>query len=249
MDVTILFRLGPALLVAWVVAQRLGRVAGAERRDVTDQLLRVLIIGLVVGRVVHLVLEPAPLDATLGIAMLVRAGVETGAAVLVAVALVARDARAAGSSWLAGAAVTAALAGMAVWHGLCEVQGVCAGTPAAWGVRFSGRAFPAVPTAYIEAALLAGLGWMAWGWRDSLRRVLAVGAVGAIVRIGLGFVRPVLGGHPSRDQLWFLVIALLLAAAAWRRWPDLDAATVPNAAAPATDDLPIRSAEEPSHGR
>lgn len=226
MEITILWRLLPAVAaavgVAWAgrrAARRRGAI-DAPGRDLVwavDEVAAVLVVGGVTGRLAWLALEgPGAWRSALSTVLLIRSGVETWAGIAAAAWLVARRARRPGGAWLAGVAVAAGLGGIAVWYGLCGIEGVCAGRPAAWGVRLPGYLSPVVPVGYVESLVAATLAAFAWRWRDRPSAALATLAAYALARGGLGWWRAPLTSLPTRDQVWSLVAAAVLAALAWR---------------------------------
>ncbi len=216
MDPSLLLRLVPAFAAAVFVGMH---VQGRRRPgDVADEVLRVLMVGLVAGRIGWLLLGgPDVWRNALTTAILIRAGVLTGAGVLVAGWWVARR-RDGERWWRLHAAMPMALAGVAVWQASCQVEGVCGGVPVSWGVLLPGRAVPTFPTSYVEGLVAAALAVVAWA---AVRRrrpsvAWAVGSAYAFARVLLGLARPTLTGSVSDDQIAFVLVGLVAAVVAWR---------------------------------
>lgn len=208
-----MLRLAPALAVAWLVAWWMLRPA--DPSAVTDDLLRVLMVGVIAGRVGWLLQSgPDVWRSALTTSFLLRAGVETGIGALAVIGWTVWrvSGQALERALLAGPA--AVLAGVATWQGLCGVEGTCGGVTASWGLRLGGLQHPVVPVGYIEAAIALGLAL--WAWRVRHRPAAGIALLGAYAaaRVALGFWRPVLAGRPTRDQLWMLLTAGVLVATA-----------------------------------
>lgn len=190
----------------------------AQLRWAVDEVLAAVVVGGIAGRLAWLVLEgPTAWRSALSTVLLVRSGIETWVGIgAVALLLVRRRER-----WVIGVAVTAGLAGLAAWHGLCGVEGVCAGRPAAWGVTLPGYLTPVIPTAYVEAGVAGALAAVAWQWRNRPAAAVAVFAGYALARGLLAYWRAPLTSLPTRDQIGALVAAAVLSvlAARWRERP------------------------------
>ncbi len=218
MDASLPLRLLPALVVAVLVAQRAASVRPRRLGDVVDEVVRVLMVGLVAGRLAWLVVGgPEAWRNALSTAILVRAGVLTGAGVLAALWWVGRHVEH-DRPWRAAVAVPATLAGLAAWHAACQVEGLCGGVAVDWGVRLPGRAVPTFPASYVEASVAAVLAVVAWRAVRSGRLATAwwAGAGYAVARVALGSARPALVDHPTVDQWWFGLVAAALAVVATR---------------------------------
>ncbi len=221
MDLTILWRLGPALLVGLGVARAAMPVPRPRPGEVLDEGLRFLVAGLVAGRLGWLLLSgPTAWEGLPSTLVLVRSGVDFWIGMLAAAIVLGRaplDDRVR----LIRALPTALFAGLAVWHGLCEVEGVCGGTPAGWGVVLPGYATRVVPTGYIEAGVLALLAVITWHVRrhPDVRQVAGslFGLVAA--RYVLGEFRPTLSPGLTRDQVLTSLLGSGLALWAWFAWP------------------------------
>ncbi len=208
MDATLVLRLVPAFVAAVLVASR---VTGRRPLGETaDEVLRVLMVGLVAGRLAWLVLGgPDVWRNVVTTAILVRAGVVTGVGVLVAGWWVGRrddDDR----TWRLAVAVPAGLAGLGAWQASCQVEGLCGGIPLSWGLSLPGRAVPTFPASYVEAAFAFGLAWLAWRAvrRGDVATAWWFGAAYAVARVLIGFGRPALVSHPTMDQWWFVAVAV-----------------------------------------
>lgn len=238
MDVTILYRLVPAVLVAWGIVWwgRRPRSLG----DAFDDVLTPLVIGVVVGRLGWLALGGPRVWRGLGSTIyLMRAGVETWLGVGAAIGFLAwRTPRPEREAMLL-VAPAATLAAVGIWQGLCGVEGVCAGVPVSWGVPMPGFASRVFPAGYVEAVLAFGLAFVAWRWRRTPAVSVGAAAGYALVRGLLGFGRAPLGSLPTRDQVLSFVMAFVLAVIAMRlRRRKLDhsgEAGVEAAAPPATE--------------
>lgn len=217
MDLTILWRLVPAVAAAALVAWAAGRPARVRPAAAVDEVLRALVIGGVAARLAWLLLGgPLVWRRALSTIILLRAGVETWVGVAVAAVVVAAWTPEPRRTWLLAAAPPATLAALAVWHGLCGVEGVCAGRPATWGVTLPGYASRVVPVSWIEAAVAAGLAVAAWLMRARPARSVALAAAYAAARALLAFWRAPLVALPTRDQVLSAVAAVVLALVAHR---------------------------------
>ncbi|MFT5222120.1 MAG: hypothetical protein ACI867_000417 [Glaciecola sp.] len=210
MDASLLLRLVPSVALAIVVARFAAPAGHRPWSSAVDEVLRVLMVALVAGRVAWLLLGGPDVWRNIpSTIILVRAGVLTGAGVLVAAWWVGRrndeDRR-----WRRVVAVPSALAGAGLWQGLCQIEGVCGGVPVSWGLHLPGRAVASFPASYVEALLaLALAGAATWAVRRGRVPIAwLAGATYALVRVLLGFARPALVDHPTSDQIWFVVVAI-----------------------------------------
>lgn len=221
MDLDILLRVVPALGASIAVARLAGRPWELSWGAATDQVLRAGFVGLVVARIGWIALAGPDVWRTMGATiLLLRAGVETWLGVAGAAAWLwwasrdDEDERA----LLLTAGPVAALAGVAVWHLTCGVEGVCAGLPVSWGVRIPGYVSPVLPIGYVEAAVAGALAVAAWRVRDRWPRAVTVAAAYGLARAVLAFGKAPLIGLPTRDQLLAAVVGLglLVVAVRWR---------------------------------
>lgn len=216
MDPTILYRLVPAVLVAVAVLRLEGRRRGITTGRAVDEALRAVVVGGVAARIAWLLLGgPLVWRRLASTAVLVRAGVETWVGAAVAGWWALRN-RPHERAWLIAAGPPAALAGVATWSALCGVEAVCGGVPAAWGLPVGPTDVPVVPVSHLEALVTAGLAAAAWRLRDRPAASAAIGACYALVRGALGYLRPAVLGHPTRDQLWSAAAAVVLGGLAVR---------------------------------
>jgi prolipoprotein diacylglyceryltransferase len=213
MDISLIVRILPALLVAVGVAWLAVRHTGVRLSAIVDATLEVAIVGVVAARLVWVAIDglEAALRAPTTV-FLVRSGVETWAGVAVAVAWGLWRWGPDRLAWARIAAPAAGLAGVAAWQAACEAENACAGIPAEWGVALPGYLSPVVPTGYIEAAIVAVLAVVAFRYRHRLEIAVGAVAVYALVRGGLGFLRSPLVALPTRDQVLSLAAALAFAA-------------------------------------
>lgn len=79
---------------------------------------------------------------------------------------------------------------------------------------------PVLPVGLMEAVVVGVLAVLAYRWRRRPQLTIALLAVYALTRSGLGLLRPALGGYPTRDQVLSLVAAALLTLLAVRTRPD-----------------------------
>lgn len=218
MDVAILLRVVPALGAAVLVGWLAVRDRGVELGTVVDAVLRATIVGLVAARLGWVLLGgPTVWRSLASTLFLLRSGVETSLGALVAIPWIWRRSEPDERAWQLLAAPAAVLAGIAVWQGLCGVEGVCAGAPASWGIRMGGYASRVAPSGYIEAGVAAVLALAAFRWRATPWRATAAAAVYVLARVAIGFTRASLGALPTRDQLFAAILAVALGAVAWRQ--------------------------------
>lgn len=215
MDISLIVRILPALLVAVGVAWLAARHTGVRFSAVVDAALEVAIVGVVAARLVWVAIDglEAAMRAPTTV-FLVRSGVETWAGVAVAVAWGLWRWGPDRLAWARIAAPAAGLAGVATWQAACEAENACAGIPATWGVALPGYLSPMVPAGYIEAVIVAALALVAFHFRHRLDIGLGALAVYALVRAGLGLLRSPLVTLPTRDQILSLVATAAFAALA-----------------------------------
>lgn len=219
MDPSILIRVLPALLAATAVTRAAARPRPIGWGAALDQVLRAGFVAVVAGRAAWLLLAGPDVWRTMGATvLLLRAGVEPWLGAAVATGWILRQTRddVEERDWLLRAVAPATLAGLAVWHGTCAVESVCAGIPVAWGVRLPGYLSPVVPVGYLEAVVAGVLAVLAWRSRTRLSAVIGVLAWYAATRVVLGFVKAPLVGLPSRDQILSAVAAVVLGGLAVR---------------------------------
>jgi len=200
----------------WFEARR-GSAADCVR-DVWDMVLAGGIAGLVAGRLGAMVLAGTNPITSPGDILIVRSGVDTVVASVVALATFGWVARR--DLWrLADAAAAPALAGLAGWHASCILRDACAGTPTdlPWAVTSPGGTVGRHPVEmYAALALAVGAAALAL-WR---RRARPAGVAAGLALAGAGLVRllteplrPSLGGGP-----WEWYLAAVVAGAAIGIW-------------------------------
>jgi len=235
MEFTLLGAVAIAVLLMYAVLwYEGGRTNAADcTRDLWDALITAAVAGVVVGRLVAMVRAGTNPVSHPGDILIVRAGVDTVAASLVAVVafagLTRRD-----PWWSADAAAPAALAALAAWHGGCVVRGACLGTSSdlPWAVAQIGSAISRHPVE-IYAALLLGLAVVVllwWKRRRPHTGIVAAAAVGAAaasrwttepLRLGLG------------DDLSWWYASATIAAASLVLWRSLSSVSRKNGSAEA----------------
>jgi prolipoprotein diacylglyceryltransferase len=197
-----------------------GRTNAADcTRDVWDGLVSAAVIGLIVGRLVAMIQSGTNPISHPGDILIVRAGVDTVAASVVALitylVMTRKDVW-----WLADAAAPAAVAGLAGWHGGCLVREACLGTSSdlPWAIAQTGSAVTRHPVEIYAAlglvvAAIALLWWKRHRPRPGVIAAVAV-ATAAIVRLATEPMRPGLGS----DQSWWYASATVVAVSVivWR---------------------------------
>jgi hypothetical protein len=200
MEFTLLGSVAVAVLIMYgVLWFEGGRTNAADcTRDVWDALISAAVVGVVIGRLIAMISAGTNPVAHPGDILIVRAGVDTIAASMSALAtyviLTRND-----PWWLADAAAPAAIAGLAGWHGGCVVRDACLGTPSdlPWAVAQAGSVVTRHPVEiYTALLLLVTAGLLVWWKRHRPRPgVIASIAVAAAatarlmtepLRLGLG---------------------------------------------------------------
>lgn len=207
------FRLLGAALVgtgAMLATLRLRGSGDARSRELGDQALSALVVGLLVGRLTAMVSAGTnpllhPTDV-----IVVRAGVDTVGASLGALGWVSLSLRRSLSVSLDDLAVPA-LAGLVGWHAGCLIREACLGTASSlpWAVPQSSGGVPRHPVELYAAGLLLVVAVIT----ARLRSRAAQGSAAASAVAGAGAVRllteplrPSLGGGPVS---WYLAAVLL----------------------------------------
>lgn len=219
MDLSILWRVLPAIAVAVAVTRAAGRPWQVPWGRALDEVLRAGFVGLVIARLGWIALAGPEVWRTMGATfLLLRAGVETWLGVAGASAWLAWGSRrdAEERAFLLTAGPAAALAGMATWHLTCGIEGVCAGLPVPWGVRLPGYVSPAVPIGYVEGVVAGLLALAAWRLRHRWAAAVGVGGAYALARAGLAFGKAPLVGLPTRDQVLAAAVGVALIGVAAR---------------------------------
>lgn len=128
-------------------------------RDLWEIALAAAVVGLAVGRIVAMIRQGVSPIENPGDVLLVRAGVDTAAASLGALATAAWLARRDLAEQLDGLA-PAALLGVAGWHGGCAFRSACLGTPSSlpWAWAQSGGGVTRHPVELYAALLLVAAG-------------------------------------------------------------------------------------------
>ncbi len=190
-----------------------GRTNAADcTRDVWDALVSAAVVGVVIGRLIAMISAGTNPVAHPGDILIVRAGVDTIAASMSALAtyvILTRD----DPWWLADAAAPAAIAGLAGWHGGCVVRDACLGTPSdlPWAVAQAGSVVTRHPVEiYTALLLLVTAGLLVW-WKRHRPRPGVIAAIAvaaaATARLMTEPLRPGLGGN----LVWWYSIAAVAA--------------------------------------
>lgn len=198
-----LLAVGAALAVARL-QQRHGLISA--ELGIGDRIIGAVVVGLFVGRLTALVGQGVnPLLSPSDI-LIVRGGVDTGAAALAAVATLAWGLRS--DLWRGlDAAAPAALAGLAGWQAGCLFRSACLGAPSTlpWAWSQPGSTITRHPTELYAAGLLAVAAVVAYRSTTRWRPGVLAGAALAIA----GFSRVIT--HPLRPALSNSVVAWYLA--------------------------------------
>jgi prolipoprotein diacylglyceryltransferase len=201
MEFTLLWQAGLGVVAAVAVA-RLQRRRGLNSADVGlgDRLVGAAAVGMLVGRLTAMILQgvnPVLVPADI---LVVRGGVDTGAASLAALATLAWGLR--NDLWHGlDAAAPAALAGLAGWHAGCVFRGACLGTVSSlpWAFAQPGSTITRHPVELYAAGLYAlaaaGAFWVGRRWTPGVLAGLAL-ALAAVARLTTQPLRPSLGGGP-----------------------------------------------------
>ncbi|MCJ7725216.1 MAG: prolipoprotein diacylglyceryl transferase [Acidimicrobiia bacterium] len=202
--------------VLWWEAGR-GNAADCTRR-LWDLLLGSAIAGLVVGRLVAMIRAGTNPLTHPGDILIIRGGVDTGAAAVAALAVAAFHARKDLLPTL-DAAAPAALAGLAGWQAGCLARGSCLGTPTGlpWGMHLGGSDVGRHPVE-VYAALLLAIGVIALiAWK---RRHPSAGMVTGIAVAWAGTARlvtePMRVGIGAGPEWWYA--AGIVAAVGFTAW-------------------------------
>jgi hypothetical protein len=212
MEFTLLFAVLTAVAVMWVASKLL-----SDRLDDVDGPIDALIgsatVGLVAGRLAAMIADGVnPLTNPLEV-ILVRAGVMTGVAAPVAVAVLLWTWREHLPAWV-DATVPVAIAGMAGWHAGCVWRGTCLGTTSnlPWAFAIEGSTITRHPVE-IYTALLLGL--FAFGIsRVHVGPWAATGlgvAATALARLVTQPLRPSLTGGPVVFYVVAVIVGLAVA--------------------------------------
>ncbi len=224
MEFTLLGSVAIAVLVMYgILWFEGGRTNAADcTRDVWDALVSAAVVGVVIGRLTAMISAGTNPVAHPGDILIVRAGVDTIAASMSAVAtyvvLTRKD-----PWWLADAAAPAAIAGLAGWHGGCVVRDACLGTPSdlPWAVAQAGSVVSRHPVEiYTALLLLVTVGLLVW-WKRHRPRPGVIAAIAvaaaATARLITEPLRPGLGGNLVGWYSFAAVAALSVAALRMRR--------------------------------
>jgi len=216
MEFTLLGSVAIAVVIMYgVLLFEGGRTNAADcTKDVWDALIAAVVVGVVIGRLTAMISAGTSPLSHPGDILIVRAGVDTIAASVAAVAtysFVTRN----DPWWLADAAAPAAIAGLAGWHGGCIVRDACLGTPSdlPWAVAQTGSLVSRHPVEIYTALLLLVTAGLTIWWKLHRPRPGVVAALGvasvATARLVTEPLRLGLGG----DLLWWYTIALVTALA------------------------------------
>lgn len=199
----------------WVMGRRDTTVCVGDLWDIA---LAAAIAGLVVGRLVAMIRGGVNPLANPGDIILVRAGVDTVAASVAALAAAGWMARRDLADQLDALAPTA-LVGLAGWHAGCLFREACLGTPSdlPWAWAQSGSDITRHPVELYAALILvaAGAGLALWRTRFPAPWILAglALAAAALARLVTEPLRPALIGGPV---WWYGAAAVTgLAVAGW----------------------------------
>ncbi len=214
MEFTLLGSVAVAVLIMYgVLWFEGGRTNAADcTRDVWDALISAAVVGVVIGRLTAMISVGTNPVSHPGDILIVRAGVDTIAASVTAVATYLFLSRKS-PWWLADAAAPAAIAGLAGWHGGCVVRDACLGTPSdlPWAVAQAGSVVSRHPVEiYTAVLLLVTTGLLLWWKRHRPRPgVIAVVAItaAAATRLVTEPLRLGLGGN----LVWWYSIAVAAA--------------------------------------
>jgi len=214
MEFTLLGSVAVAVLVMYgILWFEGGRTNAADcTRDVWDALVSAAVVGVVIGRLTAMITAGTNPVAHPGDILIVRAGVDTIAASMSAVAtyvvLTRKD-----PWWLADAAAPAAIAGLAGWHGGCVVRDACLGTSSdlPWAIAQAGSAVSRHPVEiYSALLLLVTVGLLVW-WKRHRPRPGVIAAIAvaaaATARLVTEPLRPGLGAN----LVWWYSIAAVAA--------------------------------------
>jgi prolipoprotein diacylglyceryltransferase len=193
-------------------------------RSLWDTAVTAAIVGILGGRLAAMVLDGVNPITNPGDIIIVRAGVATGPATLVALATIVVLARRE-LVIVADGLAAAALGGLAGWHAGCLGRDACLGTPSdlPWASALEGSTITRHPVELYAAALFflaaAGLAWFKAYRRPSpwLPTGVALVAAGS-VRLATEPMRPALAGGPEA-WYWAAVVlgAVLIALSRARR--------------------------------
>lgn len=171
-----------------------------------DRIIGAAVVGLLIGRITAMFIQGVnPLLSPSDI-LIVRGGVDTGAAALAAVVTLAWGLRD-NLWWGLDAAAPAALAGLAGWHAGCLFRSACLGAPSTlpWAWAQPGSSIARHPTELYAAVLLAVASVIAYRSITRWRPGVLAGAALAVA----GFSRAIT--HPLRPALSNTVVAWYVA--------------------------------------
>lgn len=212
---------GAVYVALWWEAKR-GNAADCTA-DLWDIALGAMVVGLVVGRLAAMIGNGVNPVTAPGDILIVRSGVDTGFAVIGALATVGWLGRRELVPVVDGLAV-ASLAGLAGWHAACLFRGACLGTTTAlpWAMTQPGSPVGRHPVELYAAALygLAAVGLAVLRSRRSLAPGLAASlalSMAGLVRLVTEPFRPSLTGGPIGWYVAAIVIGTAGAVVAIRR--------------------------------
>lgn len=175
-------------------------------RDLWDVAILAVVVGLFGGRLAAMAADGVNPITNPADILIVRAGVATGPAALLALATVALVVRREIGA-VADALSAAAMGGLAGWHAGCLARGACLGTPSdlPWAVSLEGSTVTRHPVEIYAALAFLAVG-VALAWAKARRRpkrllpaAIALIAAGGI-RLATEPMRPVLGSGP---EIWY----------------------------------------------
>jgi len=213
MEFTLLANAAIAAFAGWAMLWWEARRGNADRcaGNLWEAGLIAAVVGIFGGRIVQMVVDGVLPWQHAGDVVLVRGGVSTVGASLLAVVTFLWIARREPVAMVDGISA-AALAALAGWHGACGVRGACLGTPSdlPWALAQEGSTVTRHPVELYAATVfaLAAVGvavWKAYGRPPAgVPASLALAAAGGI-RFVTETVRPSLGGGP----VWFYALGLV----------------------------------------
>jgi len=187
-------------------------------RDLWDMILAAGVAGLVAGRLAAMIGGGTNPLANLADILIIRSGVDTGIAALVAIGVAAFMARRDLLPTL-DAIAPATVAGLAGWHAECLVTGACLGTPTGlpWGIAQTGSDIARHPVEIYAALLLVvgAVALIAWK-RHHPPPGMTAGAALAWAGAARLFTEPMRPGIGTGPEWWYAAaIAAGVALAVW----------------------------------
>lgn len=216
MELTLLWQAGLGVVAAVAVAgvqRRRGLVPGEA--GLGDVLVGAAAVGMLAGRLTAMIVQGVNPVLSPADILVVRGGVDTGAAALAALATLAWGLRS--HMWPGlDAAAPPVLAGLAGWHAGCLFRDACLGTvsTAPWALAQPGSSVTRHPVELYAAGLYALAAALALrvGRRWAPGVLAGAGlSVAALVRLATEPLRPSIGGGPVGWYLAGTVTGLVVA--------------------------------------